>query len=84
MERNRTTYRKHVLIHYKLIYRGAYRYAGTREMAEDLTQDTFATAYDKFHQLRELSNAKAWLFTILRNKFFTELRKKEDALLDEP
>ena len=43
--------------------------------AEDLVQETFFRALQARGRLREGSNMKGWLFTILRNVWFNQLRK---------
>ena len=43
--------------------------------AEDLVQETFFRAMRARGRLREGSNMKGWLFTILRNVWFNQLRK---------
>lgn len=60
--------------HYLPLYRYAYRLTGSQTEAEDLTQETFCQAQQKFHQLREPGKAKSWLFTILRNTYLRRLR----------
>jgi len=65
-----------LLQHSSYIYRVAYRYAGNRMDAEDLTQETFYNAYKKFDQLKDKSKSKSWLFAILRNIYIRELEKK--------
>jgi RNA polymerase sigma-70 factor, ECF subfamily len=62
--------------HYALLYRYAYRLAGSAADAEDLTQQTFLTAQRKLDQLREPGSAKNWLFTILRNTYLKSLRDR--------
>ena len=54
----------------------AYHLAYNEEDANDLVQDTYLKAYrfiDKYH---EGTNAKAWLFKILKNAYINEYRKK--------
>jgi RNA polymerase sigma-70 factor, ECF subfamily len=43
--------------------------------AEDLVQETYVRAIPAMGRLREGSNTKAWLFTILRNIWLNQLRK---------
>ncbi len=43
--------------------------------AEDLVQETYVRAMQATGRLRVDSNIKAWLFTILRNIWFNQLRK---------
>jgi RNA polymerase sigma-70 factor (ECF subfamily) len=54
----------------------ALRYTGNGYDAEDMVQETFYTAFKSFHQLRNESKCKSWLFTILRNIYLKELRQK--------
>jgi RNA polymerase sigma-70 factor (ECF subfamily) len=43
--------------------------------AEDLVQETYVRALQAMGRLRAGSNMKGWLFTILRNIWFNQLRK---------
>jgi RNA polymerase sigma-70 factor (ECF subfamily) len=58
---------------------GLYSYARvlTRNHAEaeDLVQETYVRAMQAMGRLRADSNMKSWLFTILRNVWFNQLRK---------
>lgn len=44
-------------------------------LADDLVQDTVVKAWTNFGSFREGTNLRAWLFTILRNHFYTTRRK---------
>jgi RNA polymerase sigma-70 factor (ECF subfamily) len=44
--------------------------------AEDLVQETYVRAMEAADRLREDSNIKGWLFTILRNVWFNQVRKR--------
>jgi len=56
---------------------------GSSERADDLVQETLMKAWAKFHTFQEGTNLRAWLFTILRNEFYSQVRKRgrevEDA-----
>jgi len=43
--------------------------------ADDLVQDAVIKAWRKFHLFEEGTNLQAWLFTILRNTFYSDLRR---------
>ncbi len=44
--------------------------------ADDLLQETFAKAFKAIDKYNEGTNAKAWLFKILKNTFINEYRRK--------
>lgn len=46
-----------------------------RVEAEDLVQETYVRAIEAFDRLRQDSNLKGWLFTILRNLWLNRVRK---------
>ena len=43
--------------------------------AEDLVQETYVRAMEAMGRLRQDSNIKAWLFTILRNIWLNQVRE---------
>jgi RNA polymerase sigma-70 factor, ECF subfamily len=45
--------------------------------AEDLLQDTYLRAYDRFDDFAPGTNCKAWLFTILHSVFVNKARKAQ-------
>jgi RNA polymerase sigma-70 factor (ECF subfamily) len=50
-----------------------------RSEAEDLVQETYVRAIRAMGRLRAGSNVKSWLFTILRNIWFNQLRQRRTA-----
>jgi RNA polymerase sigma-70 factor (ECF subfamily) len=64
---------------------GLYGYAlvltRNRHEAEDLVQETYVRAIGAMVRLRADSNMKSWLFTILRNIWFNQLRQRRTAKL---
>ncbi len=48
---------------------------GDRELADDLAQEALAKAWQSRDTFRPGSNLKAWLFTILRNQFYSDRRR---------
>jgi RNA polymerase sigma-70 factor (ECF subfamily) len=59
------------------MYSAALRMTRNPADAEDLVQETYAKAYGSFHQFREGTNLKAWLYRILTNSFINSYRKKQ-------
>jgi RNA polymerase sigma factor (sigma-70 family) len=58
------------------VYRFALRLTGSRQDAEDLTQETFLQAWRRRGDLRRPDAARAWLFTIAKNLWNDWLRRK--------
>ena len=61
------------------VYRTALALCGRQEKAEDLTQETFAKALERFGSFQIGTNCKAWLLRILRNTWIDELRHRKIA-----
>src|SRR3954471_3695469 len=53
-----------------------------REIADDLVQDTLARALAKIDQFEPGTNMGAWLFTILRNIFYSQCRRTKHEVED--
>lgn len=50
--------------------------SGRADRADDLVQDTIIKAWSKQSSFEPGTNMKAWLFTILRNEFYSQMRKR--------
>src|SRR5690606_26360477 len=50
--------------------------SGKHDKADDLVQDTVMKAWAKQSSFEMGTNLKAWLFTILRNEFYSQMRKR--------
>lgn len=50
--------------------------------ADDLVQDTIVKAWTNIDKFQPGTNLKAWLFTILRNTYFSSLRKTRREVAD--
>ncbi|MGQ0740963.1 MAG: sigma-70 family RNA polymerase sigma factor [Alphaproteobacteria bacterium] len=48
---------------------------GDRDLADDLAQEALTKAWQSRDTFRAGSNLKAWLFTILRNQFYSDRRR---------
>lgn len=49
---------------------------GDMERADDLVQETFVKAWEHRDSFTEGTNLRAWMFTILRNHYFSMLRQR--------
>jgi RNA polymerase sigma-70 factor (ECF subfamily) len=70
--------------HIHSMYNFGYRLTLERDDAKDLVQDTYLKAYRFIESFQKGTNAKAWLFRILKNSFINDYRKKrkEPAKVD--
>lgn len=57
--------------------------AKDRELAEDLTQETFLKIYIGLRKFKNQCSEKTWCLTIARNTFLSYARKKQPVLLEE-
>jgi RNA polymerase sigma-70 factor (ECF subfamily) len=55
---------------------------GHVDRADDLVQDTLLRALSNIHRFQRGTNLNAWLFTILRNLFHSEYRKRRREVED--
>lgn len=70
-------FNKEVLPHLDAMYNYALRLTGDQSDAEDLVQDTIVKAFRFFDSYEKGTNAKAWLFRILKNSFINNYRKHQ-------
>jgi RNA polymerase sigma-70 factor (ECF subfamily) len=61
--------------YYKRVFNFIYRLTGSRELAEDLSQDVFLKVYQAADQYRPRSKFQTWLYTIAKNSTLNELRR---------
>jgi RNA polymerase sigma factor (sigma-70 family) len=62
--------------HIRSMYNFGYRLTLDQDDAKDLVQDTYLKAYRFIESFQKGTNAKAWLFRILKNSFINDYRKK--------
>jgi RNA polymerase sigma-70 factor (ECF subfamily) len=55
---------------------------GNVDRADDLVQETLVKAWSKLGSFVEGTNLRAWLFTILRNLYYSEYRKRRREIAD--
>jgi len=62
--------------HMRSMYNFGYRLTLNSDDAQDLVQDTYLKAYRFIDSFQKGTNAKAWLFRIMKNSFINDYRKK--------
>lgn len=62
--------------HIQAMYNFAHRLTYDEDDAKDLVQDTFMKSYRFINSFHQGTNAKAWLFRIMKNSFINDFRKK--------
>jgi len=65
-----------VLMYFDSLYSWAIYKTSSKESAEDLVQETFLVAHQSFDKFEGKSDAKTWLFAILKNKILDYHRKQ--------
>ncbi|MDO4908660.1 MAG: sigma-70 family RNA polymerase sigma factor [Corynebacterium sp.] len=59
------------------LYAGALRMTKNAADAEDLVQETYMKAFEKFDSFTEGTNLKAWLYRIMTNTYINHYRKAQ-------
>jgi RNA polymerase sigma factor (sigma-70 family) len=78
---DKTTYFEHIfedefMPHSDALYNFAYHLTGNEDDANDLFQEALMKAWRFVDKYEAGTNAKAWLFTIAKNAFINEYRRK--------
>ena len=68
---------------YSPIYRFCFHILGSREEAEDLTQETFLKAFKNFSSINKQDSAKYWIYSIARNGCIDRKRWWKRLLLQD-
>jgi RNA polymerase sigma-70 factor (ECF subfamily) len=69
-------FKKEFLPHADALYNFAFHLTYNEDDANDLVQETFLKSYRFIDSYQQGTNAKAWLFKILKNAFINDYRKK--------
>ncbi len=72
----RKNFESEMLPHMAALYNFALRMTGDPDDAKDLVQETFMKAYRFFDKYAQGTNAKAWLFRIMKNSYINRYRKE--------
>jgi RNA polymerase sigma-70 factor, ECF subfamily len=77
-------FERDALAHIDQLYSAALRMTRNPQDAEDLVQETYTKAFAAFHQFKQGTNLKAWLYRILTNSFINTYRKKQRQPAQDP
>lgn len=80
-DRRHLEFEEVALVHMQRIYNAALRLTRNKPEAEDLFQETYLRAYRFFHQFRQGTDCRAWLFAILRSLFFNRVRQASSVVV---
>jgi RNA polymerase sigma-70 factor (ECF subfamily) len=69
-------FEREMLPHMAALYNFALRMTGDPDDAKDLVQETYMKAYRFFDKYEQGTNAKAWLFRIMKNSYINRYRKE--------
>lgn len=76
IDKKNTLFEKELLPHIGALKTFAFHLTYDENDADDLVQETYMKAYRFIDKYIEGTNAKAWLFKILKNAYINEYRKK--------
>jgi RNA polymerase sigma-70 factor, ECF subfamily len=68
-------FKKEMVPHMNLLFNYALRTTGSSDDAKDLLQETYLKAFRFIDKYEKGTNAKAWLFRIMKNSFINDYRK---------
>lgn len=68
---------------YDDIYYYLFSLAHDKDLAKDITQDTFLKALKSLHNLKDETKVKGWLFSIARNSYLNEVKKSKKVVFVE-
>jgi RNA polymerase sigma-70 factor, ECF subfamily len=83
-ERDRVRFEEEALELADQVYRVARRLVPSRELAEDLVQETYARAFRNWRSFQPGTNLRAWLFRILTNLNIDRGRREQRSPSFEP
>jgi len=63
--------------YYRFIYKFIYAMAGERNLAEELTQETFLRAYRSIQSLQDEAKLRTWLCGIAKNVIYKSARSRQ-------
>jgi RNA polymerase sigma-70 factor (ECF subfamily) len=73
----RASFERNALPLMDVLYGGALKLTRNARDAEDLLQDTYVRAFEKFHLFKQGTNLKAWMFRVMTNRFINLYRRRK-------
>ena len=70
-------FRKLIGISSPFAFSVAFRMLGDEDLAKDVVQETMVTIWSKFGKIRSAGSFKTWLYRIVVNKCYDQLRRKK-------
>lgn len=77
-----STFWKQLHEHYPVLKRQAISLTKQVATAEDLVHDVLIKAFLNQNRYREGTNLGAWLYTVMRNTYLSQLRRRQEVLVD--
>ena len=77
-----TEFREHLVAAIPGLRAFGFSLTARNDRADDLVQETLMKAWKHYDSFEPGTNMKAWLYTILRNEFYTQLRKRKREVED--
>lgn len=74
-------FNKEIVPHFDALYNFIFSLTRNEEDANDVLQDTLMRAYRALENYQQGTNAKAWLFTIAKNSYINEYRRRSKAAI---
>ena len=68
-------FEKDMLPHTDVLYNYAFYLTGDSDKSQDLLQETYLKAFRFYDKFEQGTNAKAWLYRIMRNTYINEYRR---------
>ena len=68
---------------YQRVFNIAYKYFSDREMAKDISQESFIKVQSKIGQLKDPAGFKVWLYRLVINLCHSEVRKSKSRMRTE-
>lgn len=77
LNEKRALFEREALPLMNLLFSGALKLTRNPRDAEDLVQDTYLRAYERFHLFNKGTNLKAWMYRVMTNRFINLYRRRK-------